>query len=42
MEITQEEKDFIKEVCEKGALVQGSIKKNKKTYVRVLKASQGE
>ena len=42
MEITQEEKDFIKEVCENGALVQGSIKKNKKTYVRVLKASQGE
>jgi arginine decarboxylase len=37
MEITKEEKDFIKEVYEKGALVQGSIKKDSKIYVRVLK-----
>ncbi len=37
MEITKEEKEFIHEIHRNGALVQGSIKKDEKIYVRVLK-----
>jgi arginine decarboxylase len=36
MEITEDEEAFVDEVYRKGALVQGSVLKNGKTYVRVL------